>query len=441
MASIRSAVAWAAWAAALFALGCSGPTGPAGPAGATGDAGPPGPMGLTGDAGPPGLAGLSVDGGLPTSCLSPCHGFNGIVEQWKTSTHYAVAVSELNGTEVASWTADGQPCGNCHAIDGIQQRASGQVGLTQPDAGPPTNLANGEMNYRTPTGSVAEAAYSGTAKVAEVTCVTCHSVTDATDPHRTGLPWTPGSFPLIAPNGATDLAFIEKSPPSDGGAVTGTGLALGPSNACVWCHKARKDVNSYITASNSFGSAYWGPHEGPQTDVYSGQGGYHYAGKTYGTSTHQQKLACIDCHMPTVPDNQNAPNHSFYAQLSVCQNCHAGATSFDVSGGQSAIKATLFEMQAALNDTTPNTLNTNLITRATGAPLAAADMADGNFNLDLTNPAIKGLTADQAGAVWNYIIIGRGGALGVHNPKYVKQLLYDSFVAITGHAPTTLVRP
>ena len=51
------------------------------------------------------------------------------------------------------------------------------------------------------------------------------------------------------------------------------------------------------------------------------------------------------------------------------------------------------------------------------------------------------LSADQAGALYNYFIVGRGGALGVHNPKYVQQLLFDSYVATTGNPPTTIVRP
>ena len=42
------------------------------------------------------------------------------------------------------------------------------------------------------------------------------------------------------------------------------------------------------------------------------------------------------------------------------------------------------------------------------------------------------LTQDQAGALYNYILVARGGAYGVHNPKYIAQLLYDSYFALTG---------
>jgi hypothetical protein len=386
---------------------------------------------------------MGADGGsvgLPASCLSPCHGFNGIVEQWKTSTHYATFISNLGGDEVASWTG-ATACGNCHAVDALQMRVAGALGTTA-DAGV-TNANNGHLGYRNPgNGALAEAVYAGSAKVAQVGCITCHNVTPETDPHRTGLPYTKGSFPLRVPVGAMDQPSIEKSP--DKTAVTGMPAgALGPSNTCVWCHRSRKDVTNYIAADNTLTSPNWGPHEGPQSDVYSAAGGYHYAGMTYGTSTHQQKLACNDCHMPSASTNGGSPNHSFYPQIAACTNCHTGATNFDVSGGQSAIKAALAELEKALNDA-------GYLTRSAAAPyvaLSTAELANGQFATDKTRPGggadggTLHLTADQAGAVYNYLVIARGGGLGVHNPKYTKQLIFDSYVAIKGSPPTTLVRP
>jgi hypothetical protein len=382
--------------------------------------------------------------GLPTSCLTPCHGFTGIVEQWKTSTHYATFVANLGADEVATWTGPGA-CGNCHAMDAIAQRVAGSVG-TVGDGGV-GRLAQGELGFRNPSnGALTEATYAGSSKVASVSCVTCHNVTDTTDPHRTGLPYAPGSFPLRVPTGANDQATIEKSP--DTSAVTGTPAgAYGTANACIWCHRSRKDVTNYVTADNTLTSVNWGPHEGPQADVFSAKGGYHFATRTYGTSTHQQKLTCVDCHMPTLAPAQDGgaawANHSFYAQLDACKSCHVGSKSFDVNGAQSQVKAAMFELQKALNDA-------GYLTRGTAAPyppLQPSELADGNFDLDHTRPGggpdggTSHLTADQAGALYNYIIVARGGALGAHNPTYTKQLIFDSYFAIKGLPPTTLVRP
>ncbi len=419
---------------------CTGADGPQGPPGLAGTSGTQGTAGSAGPTGATGPAGPGADGGLPTSCLSPCHGFNGIVEQWKTSTHYSTFVANLGGEEVATWTG-ATACGNCHAIDALAGRVAGSVGV-QADGGV-TNATKGELGYRVPTtGSLGESTYTGTAKVAAVTCVTCHSVTDVTDPHRTGLAYAPGSFPLRVASGATDEAFIEKSP--DTTAVTGMSAGkLGTANTCVFCHKSRKDVTNYIKATNALSSSRWGPHNGPQADVFSGVGGYHFTGMTYGNSTHQAKLTCVDCHMPGVTTNGSSPNHSFYAQVSACQSCHVGATNFDITGGQSQIKAAMLELQSALNAA-------GYLTRSAAAPyvaLTTAELGDGHFELDGTRPnggadgGVPSLTANQAGALYNYLIVARGGALGVHNPKYVRQLLFDSYVAIAGKAPATLVRP
>jgi hypothetical protein len=422
-------------ATAFAVFDCSGPEGPAGPAGSPGGQSTQGTPGLQGPVGPVGPMGAAVqtDGGLPASCLSPCHGFNGIVEQWKTSTHYAAFISNLGGSEVDTWTGAG-PCGNCHATDGLALRLAGQVdtvgGMSV------TNLASGELGYKSAAGAYSESTYAGNSKVASVACVTCHNVTNENDPHRTGAPYTPGSFPLRVATGKDDQALLEKSPTVD--SVVGTPAGkLATANTCVFCHKSRKDVTAFIAATNKLTSTYWGPHEGPQADVFSGAGGYHFVGKTYGTSTHQLSLTCVDCHMPDTKSNGGSPNHSFYAQLEACGGCHAGATSFDIAGGQSQIRAAMTELEKALNDA-------GWITRGTAAPYGpvGASSLGSHFELDLSRPdGTPQLTADQAGALYNYFLIARGGALGIHNPKYVKQLIFDSYVAVTGTNPTSLIRP
>ena len=197
------------------AQGPRGEVGPAGPIGDTGETGPAGSEGPAGPAGPTGPAGDGaggvgvMDGTLNVGCLSPGHGFTGIVEQWKTSTHFATYVANLGGEEVESWTGT-SACGNCHSIDGVQQRLDENVryiGTTGP-----TNVAEGQINYlNSTTNKISESTYAGHATVAVVHCTTCHNVTDETDPHRTGEVYEAGSFPLRVPSGPNDEAYIEKS--------------------------------------------------------------------------------------------------------------------------------------------------------------------------------------------------------------------------------------
>jgi hypothetical protein len=366
--------------------------------------------------------------------LSPCHGFTGIVEQWKTSTHYATFISNLGGDEVPTWTGP-NACGNCHAIDGVPLRVEGTVGHV--GTTPPGHVANGQINYlASTTGKVTESTYAGSASVAVVHCTTCHAVDATTDPHKTGKDYTPGSFPLLVPSAPTDQAIIEKS--SAVGLSDGTvGGLYGKGNACIWCHKSRKDVTNYITASNDLTSRNWGPHEGPQSDIYTGKGGYGYAGKTYLSSSHQAfKNGCLNCHMPPVASNSGIGNHSFSPQLSTCQasGCHSTATSFNVAGGQGAMKAGIQELRVALN-------KLGYLTRAAAPPytnLSETDLADQQFQTDVVLPGATGVTADRAGALYNYLLLARGSGGGVHNPVYVRELIYDSVQFLTGKPPVTI---
>jgi Cytochrome c552 len=417
---------------ALFVVGCTGPTGPQGeqgPAGAPSDASTSGPVVDAGALGPPAIG----DGGIAiqTSCLSPCHGFNGVVSQFQASVHYTEYLANVSSaTPETEWTTPGAACGNCHAIDALQQRVTGNVLTT--DGGVVVHLASGTLQYRDPaTGALSTANYAGSATVAEVYCTTCHAVTDANDPHKTGLPWTPGSFPLQIPDDDAGTLFVEKSPST--AAVIGTNAGnFGPGDTCMWCHRSRVDVTNYITPTGNALSLHWGPHEGPQADLFTGVGGYHFKGQTYGESTHEQKLSCVDCHMVPVADNSNVPDHSFAPNLSACKSCHATATTFDVNGFESDVKAAMTQIETWFNAQ-------GLLTRASAAPytaLTVAQLGDGNWAEDEPVPgaALEGgsLTQDQAGALYDYILVARGGAFGVHNPKYIGQILYDSYFALTG---------
>ncbi len=405
--------------------GPRGPEGPAGPDGPTGPAGPEGPEGPEGPAGPgAGGAGGVPDGVLTAGCMQPCHTFTGVVEQWKTSRHFAAYVANLDGEEVDSWTGQ-KSCGNCHAIDGIEQRLAGNVkysGTTGPVA-----LLDGQLNYKSSIDNkIGEISYNGQATVAAVHCFTCHDSSAENDPHLTGEVWTPGSFPLRVPSGNSDQTIIEKS--SALGTSDGTEAGLyRAGNACMWCHKSRKDITNYILEPTSVTSTSWGPHNGPHADIYTGKGGYPFPGKTYGISTHTGfSNGCITCHMPAVTENLGVPDHSFYPQLEVCTaSCHRNETSFDVMAGQSNVKTRLRNLRTILN-------TAGYLTQDGSTALTQAQIDGDDFDLDKAKPQTVAVAKDTAGALYNYFIIARGSAFGVHNPRYTNQLLFDSIERLGG---------
>jgi hypothetical protein len=145
--------------------------------------------------------------------------------------------------------------------------------------------------------------------------------------------------------------------------------------------------------------------------------------------------------MVSVADNSNVPDHSFNPQLSACLGCHAGATSFDVSGYETDVQEALTTMETWLN-------GEGLLTRAASAPytaLTTAELGDGNWAEDEPVPGVglEGglLTQDQAGAIYNYLLVARAGAYGVHNPKYIGEILYDSYLALSGSTLPGFARP
>ena len=144
--------------------------------------------------------------------------------------------------------------------------------------------------------------------------------------------------------------------------------------------------------------------------------------------------------MGAVATNAGIGNHSFAPQVATCASagCHATATSFDVLGRQTAMLNTLRQLRDALN-------TKGWLTPAEAAPfdaLTPAQVADANFKNDGARPTATPLTASEAGALYNYLLLARGGAGGIHNPLYAMQLMFDSYVAVTGGPPSTmLTRP
>lgn len=418
---------------------CSGEQGPQG---LQGEQGVPGVQGPQGPPGPAGEAGVVVyadagDAGGPTSCTSPCHGFGNVVDQWKYSLHYQM--NELTEEEPA-WTTAGNACGNCHAMDGVERRLAKNVAWN-PDGGvAPTNVENGHIEYQLGAG-IAESNYTGAAKTAVVHCTTCHAYTPTNDPHNTGV-YAP--VPLRVATGPDDQSYIEKSVPDAGAGPTGQPAGkYQAGNACVFCHKSRKDVTYFVTAANKLNNLYWGPHEGPQADVYSGKGGYHFAGAKYGTSVHTTIAnACVSCHMPKVATNKDTPDHSMHPKVEYCKTCHTtyAGTDFDVQGGQALVRNALKELETLLNAK-------GLLTRSSAKPYAAladSEIAANTFELDKVRPGSgdggvdQVVDADTAGALYNYLIIARSKDLGVHNPTYTKQLLWDSIKFLKGSNPTSI---
>src|SRR5262249_28365908 len=149
-------------------------------AGASGDPGGVGPAGTVGPAGPPGeqgLPGVVADGGvaLGGACTTPCHTFGGVVDQWRFSNHSHPQNNEIGGGA----------CGNCPAIDRLEQRLANKYAIA-PDAGTPADVPKGHINFKAASGAVTEIGYGGATAIGRIHCSTCHDFNPESDPHVTG---------------------------------------------------------------------------------------------------------------------------------------------------------------------------------------------------------------------------------------------------------------
>jgi len=317
--------------------------------------GPMGPAGADGTDGTNGTDGQDgVDGNV--TCIQ-CHNTtnqDNKIAQFARSSHYGGEVDD--GRE--SWSSS---CVRCHTSQGFKEYAAGlTVG----------GLIGGENSF---------------------TCQTCHSIHssfEATDY-------------ALRKSDAVNFIFDE-TVAFDGG----------NSNLCVNCHQSRRAEPNIDAPGNDFAitSTHYGPHHGPQGNVLAGVGFAEIAGSmTYpaaNSATHftSDNGKCTGCHM-TTGANLGEGGHTFMPPVTGCTTCHAGATSFDIGGAQTANQALLDEIEALL-------------------------LAAGVVDVD-GHPVVGTYPMAEAQAFFNWIGLTEDRSLGVHNPAYVKALLTNTKEALT----------
>ena len=257
-------------------------------------------------------------------------------------------------------------------------------------------------------------------------CFTCHK------PHETG------DFELRV-TAAVTLA---------NGAV----FDKGPANLCVTCHQSRRDVTTTAVETKAGDvSGHFGPHHGPQGDIFTGTGAYEFAGKTYSSSAHKLEIenACIDCHM-ALPDGRYGQNasiggHSFgmgadvhgreKINLAACSSCHEdikmskdGYYDYMAGGdydGDGTVEYAQVEVLGLL-DRLNNDKGTGLLQKLS-TPFYKAD---GSWNgVAKDSPVVR--SAAEVGALYNYKLFGEEDrSMGMHNPTYVVQALMDTIASL-----------
>ncbi len=336
--------------------------------GMTGCEGPAGPAGTDGIDGIDGADGADGANGMDmdASC-KVCH--NDGTELFAKSLQAGASVHMTGGNFERS-DAD---CAACHTHEGFIDRM---------DAG-------------------TEEASAAISDPSSINCRTCHNIHNAYDETDWALTYS-DAVTLFVDDVSVDL---------------------GDANLCVNCHQARTASPAAIVggADVSITNSRWGPHHGPQGSVLVGTAGYEFdvSVATVGSTMHAG-AGCTQCHMAEAYGTQ-AGGHTFdmtyvyhgsdAVNQAGCSFCHSIGDDFagDIIAFQEETEELLDSLHTILIDNGWVIASSGLLNASSTAPLA--------------------LTADQAGAVWNFYFFEEDRSLGVHNPDYTTELLEASITA------------
>ncbi len=330
--------------------------------------GPEGPAGPAGAAGPTGAQGVA--GSDANQNCTQCHDDDTGIKvrqiQWEASVH-ATGGNFERGNSAS--------CAACHSHEGFVERIA---------AGTQTAAA-GIDNPSPPN------------------CRTCHQI------HTT---YTDADYNLTT-QAPFDLWINDVE------------VDYGKGTLCAQCHQPRVPNPMPVLggADVAITSSYWGAHYTSMGAFLGSTGGYELVGtEAYPTSpfAHADVATnadgCVTCHMAT-PFGDQAGGHTmkmeyFYhgsdtPNTAGCETCHSSADTwddFDYGNVQTDVQALLVTLKAQLE-----TLGI----------------------MDGTDHAIAGTwTADQAGALLNYLMAYHDGSSGVHNPTYIKALLTNTIASL-----------
>jgi hypothetical protein len=197
----------------------------------------------------------------------------------------------------------------------------------------------------------------------------------------------------------------------------------GLSNLCANCHHARAVSPPMTGGDVTITSNRWGPHHGPQADILNGSGLYVFEGATYRNSAHTTHVTdgCPTCHMQAAYGVQAGghtmgliyDSHGTETDLVAgCNNddCHSGLTNFNLDGLQDTVETYITALRSAL-------VADSLLDDASDLP-----------NASTSHPLT--MTATEAGALYNYLLLEADRSGGVHNSKYVIDALKASVSAL-----------
>lgn len=222
------------------------------------------------------------------------------------------------------------------------------------------------------------------------------------------------------------------------------------SKLCAKCHQPRAVTNQtgaidYSVLVSSPAVPFTlaqinyrvGVHYGTEAAMNRGEGGIEFGTGYVKDHPHNQAAACATCHMA---DPQGTTGgHSFVPGFNGCNTtgCHTA-----MSATNAGYTALITQFNTLLS-----TLGGQLNAIGAGHDILQRDPVDKQWHgyidfYDVAanpagfwgapgNPPFPSLTNEQFGALINFQLLVRDGSSGIHNPKYMIQLLQNTITALT----------
>jgi hypothetical protein len=292
------------------------------------------------------------------------------------------------GEPGADAVAEEMACGDCHNDSPKMAGIAAQYAGTLHAIGRGASYAGGRASCSSCHGSAGFQAHleAGTSPDEGIDdphpvgpdCRACHQVHET----YTAADWA------LSTTDAVDLYAFE-----------GVTYDSGKGNLCANCHQPRRQMAVEDDGTVNVSSTHWGPHHGPQAAVLLGVSGELVEGSAGGHYSMVED-GCVTCHL-----GDNAI-HTFEPQDSACEPCHT-AEDFDYTEAQAEVQVLIDELKELL-------------------------IANGLWDEEEDENMTGYFPADQAGALWNYILIVKEDeSTGVHNMSYIKALL-EASIAVFG---------
>ncbi|MCL5030492.1 MAG: T9SS type A sorting domain-containing protein [Bacteroidetes bacterium] len=217
----------------------------------------------------------------------------------------------------------------------------------------------------------------------------------------------------------------------------------GNGQLCMRCHQARTNGNTVVTNTAPYYGFKdrFGPHHGPQSDMFWGQNAYQFSDSTItGLMTHSSVPdACVTCHMANIGTG-NSPSHQWSMVdttggtpkdlVGGCVSCHGPITSFDDIkassdwDGNGKIEGVQTEVQGMVN------LLASLLPKDSNDPTSVAYRMYDSLKVKGQPNIIKG--------IYTYYFVTEDKSMGVHNAKYTVSLLQKALSNLGWVVPVEL---